>query len=100
MKGLLIGEDEEVCFTNTYGPNTEREREDFWTELEDVHSWSSLVWCLGGDFNIVRYPLEKKGGRRYTRGMIDFFDFISRNKLTDLQLIGGHFTWGNGQGGP
>lgn len=96
MKGQLLNEGVKICLTNIYGSNLDGDRGNFWLELEDVKVWSSGLWCIGDEFNVVRYPLEKKGRERYTRGMEDFSDFIERNSLIDYSLISGRFTWSNG----
>lgn len=97
VKGLLIEDASEVCFTSAYGPNVEGEREDFWNELDLINSWRSSAWCSRGDFNTVRFPSERKGGHSFSRSIEEFSDFIVRNELSDLPLIGGRFTWSNGQ---
>lgn len=46
-----------------------------------------------GDFNVTRFPSEKKNCSRRTPTMIDFSDFIEDMELLDLQLERGSFTW-------
>lgn len=48
--------------TNVYGPNDARLRDEFWAELEDVRNRWDLPWCVGGDFNVIRFSHEKRGG--------------------------------------
>lgn len=37
------------------------------------------MWVVvGSDFNVVRFPSERKGGGGFTRAMEDFSDFIER----------------------
>lgn len=50
-----------------------------------------------GDFNMMRFPFEKKGARTLTWSMETFFEFINENELIDLPLLGGKFTWSNNQ---
>ena len=54
-----------------------------------------MPWCLGGDFNVVRFPAERVGFANFSTSMHDFSDFISSNGLIDIPLIGGNFTWSN-----
>ncbi|KAG9446752.1 hypothetical protein H6P81_012880 [Aristolochia fimbriata] len=55
----------------------------------------------GGDFNAIRSPSEKKGGRRtITAAMTNFQSFISDHELIDLGLSGGAYTWTNGRKPP
>ncbi|KAL6582741.1 hypothetical protein OROMI_004819 [Orobanche minor] len=60
----------EVCFnslpnafylTVVYGRNTKIERRDLWDDLLSVNQNHS-PWMVGGDFNIILHPEEKKGG--------------------------------------
>jgi hypothetical protein len=50
---------------------------------------------VGGDFNVVRFPLECLGAARYTSSMLDFSNFISINGLVDILMEGSSFTWSN-----
>ncbi|KAL5566610.1 hypothetical protein UlMin_029774 [Ulmus minor] len=43
-----------------------RERKEFWEELYGLHSICGPRWCLGGDFNVVRYCHEKSPPRSRT----------------------------------
>lgn len=45
-----------------YGPNVYSERSDFLDILSTVNSQWSIPWVFGGDFNIFKFPFEKKGG--------------------------------------
>ena len=58
-------------------------------------SWWNLSWCLGGDFNVIRFPSKRLGAGRFSRCMYDFSDFISLHGLMDNPLEGGLFTWSN-----
>jgi len=49
-----------------------------------------------GDFNIVRYPSERKGigqERVNKSGMEGFNAFIDRSQLFDIPVVGMTFTW-------
>ncbi|KAL5567832.1 hypothetical protein UlMin_024407 [Ulmus minor] len=59
-------------FTGVYGPNDYRERKEFWEELYGLHSICGPRWCLGGDFNVVRYCHEKSPPSRRTRSHSGF----------------------------
>lgn len=47
---------------NVYGPNNDSAREDFWGSVSAMLSQWEVQRCIGGDFNIIRFPHEKKGG--------------------------------------
>lgn len=52
-----------------------------------------VPWCVGGDFNVVRYLEERLGAFRLTRHMKQFNCFIEELELVDLPLNGAEFTW-------
>jgi hypothetical protein len=54
-------------------------------------------WCIGGDFNIVRFPSERSSDSNYSTAMMEFSDFIAKQGLVDIPLVGGQFTWSNNQ---
>uniref|UniRef100_A0A2N9J6S4 Reverse transcriptase domain-containing protein n=1 Tax=Fagus sylvatica TaxID=28930 RepID=A0A2N9J6S4_FAGSY len=85
----------EWVYTWVYGPNIDRERGFFWDELSRIISWWEAPWCIGGDFNVVRFPSEKSGVTTFTASMHDFSDFIGEFGLLDTPLEGGRFTWSN-----
>ena len=85
----------EWVYTGVYGPNIDRERGFFWDELSGIISWWEAPWCIGGDFNVVRFPSEKSGVAAFTASTHDFSDFIGEFGLLDTPLEGGKFTWSN-----
>ena len=83
-----------------YGPNNSALRKDFWVELSDIFGLSSLRWCVGGDFNVIRRSSKKLGGSRLTPSMKDFDDFIRDCELIDSPLRNAPFTSSNMQEHP
>ena len=55
-------------------------------------------WCLGGDFNVLRFPGERNREGRWTGTMRRFSQIIDELELKDLPLQGGVFTWTGGLG--
>lgn len=87
-----------VCaFGNVYGPNVETEIYDFLDLLANLKSKWLVAWVFGGDFKMVRYPFEKKGGNSSSQSqyMELFSDFINIKELIDLPLRGRQFTYSN-----
>jgi hypothetical protein len=83
------------AFAGVYGPNGDFDRRGLWDELAGLMSCWDLPWCIGGDFNVVRFPSERFGGRRISGAMREFSDFISEYGFMDLPLNGGLCTWSN-----
>ena len=54
-----------------------------------------VLWCVGGDFNVVRFPSEHSGSASFIAAMREFSNFISAQDLIDIPLQGGSFTWSN-----
>ena len=81
-----------IC-TGLYGPNADGLRDALCTELDSVRGRWSAAWCLFGDFNITRYPTERLGCSSFSPSMFKFLDFIERNLLIDIPLVGGEYTW-------
>jgi len=50
---------------------------------------------MGGDFNIVRSPSERRGEARSSQAMVEFSKFIFEQGLNDILLVGGRSTWSN-----
>ena len=85
----------EWAFSGVYGPNRAADRSLMWEELAGIASWWEVPWCVGGDFNIVRFPSERVGATDFSPSMREFTDFIFSMGLLDLPMDGGNFTWSN-----
>jgi len=65
--------------------------------LAGLISWWKLPWCIGGDFNITRFTVERSRDVRFSVAMMEFSEFIYEQGLMDLPIAGGSFTWSNNQ---
>ena len=83
------------AFTGVYGPSPMSDRRLLWEELFGLSSWWKVPWCMGGDFNVVRFPSEHAGSTIFTTAMCEFSDFISEQGLLDIPIEGANFTWSN-----
>ena len=56
-----LGDKEVYLITNVYGPRKPEDKLRLLTSLEDLRDkHSSILWILGGDFNMIRSVSEKK----------------------------------------
>jgi hypothetical protein len=99
VKFKNIEDDSIWAFAGVYGPNLASDRRLLWEELAGVMSWWNLPWCIGGDFNVTRFPSERSGVA-CRLAMSDFSEFLHDQGLLDLPLAGGFFTWSISQDPP
>lgn len=92
-----VEEDCSWAFAGVYGPNFDALKSSLWDELAGLLSWWVMPWCIGGDFNVIRFLAERSSGVRLNSSMLEFSDFIFEQGLMDLPLAGGSFTWSNNQ---
>lgn len=67
----------------------------FWEQLDGLYGVCSPNWCIGGDFNVIRFPFKKSNRGRETNSMKMFNEFIRKVELTDPELINTFLTWPN-----
>ena len=79
-------------FSGVYGSTMRRFRELFWEELGAIHGLWNDPWCIGGDFNMIRFPNERRRGGRMSSSMRRFSKVIDDLDLRDPPLHGGPFT--------
>ncbi|KAJ6874155.1 hypothetical protein NC651_032856 [Populus alba x Populus x berolinensis] len=88
---------QQFYFTATfiYGFNTITARRDLW---EDLRRWGpDAPWLLLGDFNSILSQEDKHNGEPVsTYETSDFRNCCSDLGIDDLNSIGSHFTWTNG----
>ena len=49
-----------------------------------------MLWCIGGGFNVTRFPSGRSEEGCYCPAMMEFSDFIFEHDLIDLPLAGVH----------
>ncbi|XP_059597084.1 uncharacterized protein LOC132254750 [Vitis vinifera] len=82
--------------SGVYGPTLRRYRELFWEELGAICGLWNDPWCVGGDFNMIKFSNERRRGGRVSSSMRRFSEVIDDLELRDLPLQGGPFTWSGG----
>lgn len=85
LKRTLLG-----VLRAVYGPNDTASREEFWLELGSVRGLWGDPWCIGGDFNITRFPNERNRVGLLPSSMRRFSDVIEEleQKGPSMQGIG------------
>ncbi|XP_020595616.1 uncharacterized protein LOC110035685 [Phalaenopsis equestris] len=74
-----------------------RYQQELWHELMNLGKNIDSFWILGGDFNCITSPTEKRGGKTSLLSPIaKFNNFISDASLFDLGFKGPKFTWRRG----
>ncbi|RVW26053.1 hypothetical protein CK203_108894 [Vitis vinifera] len=69
-----------------YTPTLKRSKEFFWKELGAIRGLWNDPWCVGGDFNVTRFPSEHSRGGRMASTMRRFLEVIDDLELRDLPL--------------
>ena len=78
------------------GPQTRREESNFGKISESLEVYGGESWCLGGDFNDIRFPGERNREGRIQRSMRRFSQIIDELELKDLPIQRGQYTWKGG----
>ncbi|KAL6330553.1 hypothetical protein AAG906_040484 [Vitis piasezkii] len=73
-------------FTNVYGPVCSRDREDFWEEFGSIRGLWSKPWCVGVDFNMIKFLEERSRGRGLFASMRRFSEMLQDLELRDFPL--------------
>ena len=83
--------------TAVYASPNKHIRNLLWKDLEAVARNVSGPWLLGGDFNTILHPSERRGGSPRSTGVCHRFnDWFHRNQFCDLDFSGPKFTWERG----
>ncbi|XP_068501097.1 uncharacterized protein [Phaseolus vulgaris] len=82
---------------NVYAACSLSDKVAMWEALSEIRSsHQNKVWCCCGDFNAVRSIEERKGVRGHSsqkKEIRDFNEFIDKNLMVDLPIVGKKFTW-------
>ena len=82
--------------TFVYASNDSIDRRELWSKLEDLHpSIGNSPWLLVGDFNVIKHPSEKLGGRILNTYEQDFLACSETIGVVDHLAVGCYYTWTN-----
>ncbi|EOY14332.1 Uncharacterized protein TCM_033712 [Theobroma cacao] len=87
MIGKRRKKNKECRFINVYTLSNDLARRNLWDELIMIIRENEVLWCLGGDFNIVKLENERIGRGNVSRLATPFREFIVEMALVDLPLI-------------
>ncbi|OAY76047.1 hypothetical protein ACMD2_25385 [Ananas comosus] len=86
--------------SNVYGPTDVTLKANFFQELRSIHSVSSGIWTLLGDFNVLLSVDDKNGDTAHVADILKFREVVHDLHLVDLPILNKAFTWTNGRGVP
>lgn len=66
-------------------PNDYKLQVDFLRMLDSVRAWWYGAWLMGGDWNVLKYSLDRLGGCCISSDMRDFSKRINSNSILDLR---------------
>ena len=64
-----------------------------WEDLGAIRGLWGEPWCIGGDFNVIRFLGERNKMGRISSSMRRFSQVIDELELKDLPLQGGPYMW-------
>lgn len=86
-----------LMLTSVYKPNDHHHWEEIWRELDSAGARWACSWCLGGNWDIIRFPDERLDSCRISSDKRAFSAWINLRSLMDLQLNGVKVTWSSNQ---
>lgn len=87
--------------TRAYGPPTHKDKNNFWSLLENTADCMGDPWIIIGDLNEILLADDKLGGRTIGSSSRNYLhNFLTNTDFTDLGFRGSPFTWSNNRYGP
>lgn len=83
-----------------YGTAHEENKVQFLAELSNFCSKSNEPTLIGGDFNIIRFSIERNIFNGISRHSVMFNTLINFHELREIVMTGGLYTWSNNQDPP
>ncbi|XP_074358060.1 uncharacterized protein LOC141697539 [Apium graveolens] len=84
-----------------YGYPEASRRQEAWDMLRRLAHDNNLPWCIFGDFNDLLFEADKKGPHPHPQHLMNGFRrAIEDCGLSELDLVGGEFTWEKSKGSP
>lgn len=86
--------------SNIYGSTAAHLKADFFQELRSIKDFSTRVWTMLGDFNVLLSVEDKIGSTANVADILNFREVVHDLGLVDLPILNKSFTWTNGRGAP
>lgn len=84
----LMGDEKPLMVTYVYELVLYSRTEASWKELHNIQARLDIPWCVGGDFNKIKFVGERKGEMLVDRFMKAFPDFMDKCGLIICQCQG------------
>ncbi|XP_042983286.1 uncharacterized protein LOC122312671 [Carya illinoinensis] len=99
MTAIVVDPGGSLRITFVHAKCSQAERRALWDNLKTMLNTND-TWVVLGDFNIIRYDMERVGSRpRPSSAMEEFNECINGCGPMDLPLVGKQLSWCNGQQG-
>ncbi|XP_035845293.1 uncharacterized protein LOC118491546 [Helianthus annuus] len=98
LAGKLKGSGIALNVDNVYAPQSVSAKQVVWNELLVAMEDFTGLWVVGGDFNAVRDPSERRNSRFNNSCAMNFNNFILDSGLLEYDLKGRKFTCIRGNG--
>nr|XP_016487427.1 PREDICTED: uncharacterized protein LOC107807533 [Nicotiana tabacum] len=86
----------DIYITAVYAKCKSKDRRDLWQSLELDNMVIDVLWCVGGDFNIIMDPNEKLWGKPHRMyKSLEFQTCINKYGLIVIGYNGSNYTWCN-----
>lgn len=97
---LQASSGKEFVITNVYGSSRDEGKLEFIRETRKLANNISNPWIIIGDFNLVRWLVDRTGDMRGFGLMSEFNDLIGELQLIDVPIKNRKFTWSNKRPAP
>jgi len=95
--GMHVSSKIKCSVVNVYAECNLSSKVTLWKEISNIIvARQDVAWCIDGDFNAVRSVNERRGARvngDKSKEITGFNDFIDRNCLMELPVVGKKYTW-------
>ncbi|KAL5182601.1 Calmodulin-binding transcription activator 5 [Glycine soja] len=97
LGGVWLPQMQRVVVVNLYAPCDTAGKRQLWQNLSNRKAQSlDSCWCLVGDFNCIRYPLERQGisnSNPDSQIIEEFNEWLADMGVEDIPCMGKPFTW-------